>query len=201
MLNATTQHLVCKADRLFKYQGVGYAWSMRIILFLSLLFVLLPCPAKEIYRSVSEDGVVSYSDTYSPGSERISVSTKAAADSKKSEKSVESGIFDEKDGRTLSTYQNFAVAKPEHDESINSNEGNVLVGLSLSPALAEGHAIQVYLDGAKLEDDVMTTQFALNGLNRGTHSLQAKIVDRNGKLLKSTKMINFHLHKASIYTP
>ena len=75
------------------------------------------------------------------------------------------------------------------------------MGLALTPALISGHLIHVYLDGAKLDADMTTTQFSLTGLNRGTHSFQAKIVDAEGRPQIATKSINFHLQKASVQNP
>ncbi len=172
---------------------------MRIWLFLLLISTLVPCGARDVYRSVSEDGIVIYSDTYLPGSERVSVSDHGGA-VKKQDKPVEnpeSSVTADSN----SQYQSFSIAQPENDETIRSNEGIVSVGLSLSPTLDEGHVIHVYVDGSKLETDITTTQFSLNALNRGTHSLQAKIVDAEGAVLISTAPVNFHLRKAIIKNP
>ena len=173
-----------------------YSCLMRILLFLALISVLTPCGARDVYRSVSDDGVVIYSDTYIPGSERVTVSdhgssVKKQTSSKENPQSSDSTAEDDE-------YQSFAIAQPENDETIRSNEGTVSVGLSLSPTLLMGHKIHVFVDGAKLDAEITTTQFSLNDLNRGTHSLQAKIVDAEGTVLKSTDSINFHLRKASI---
>ncbi|MEN8177204.1 MAG: DUF4124 domain-containing protein [Pseudomonadota bacterium] len=171
---------------------------MRIWLFLLLVFMLLPCGAREVYRSVSEDGVVSYSDTYKPGAERVSVSDRGSAVANQKDAKEKSQSTDL--AGTSGQYQTFTIEQPESDETIRSNAGNVTVGLSLSPSLTAGHVIHVYLDGSKLDSDLTTTQFSLNSLNRGTHSLQAKIVDAEGTPLISTESIDFHMRKASINT-
>ena len=61
--------------------------------------------------------------------------------------------------------------------------------------------IQIFVDGNKLKGDLTTTQFTLNDLNRGTHSLQVKIVDAQGNTRSTAPSINFHLRKASIIKP
>jgi hypothetical protein len=45
------------------------------------------------------------------------------------------------------------------------------------------------------------TQFSLSNLNRGTHSLQTKVVDAAGNVLISSNLVNFHLRQAGISTP
>lgn len=157
--------------------------------------MVLPCGARDVYRSISEDGVVIYSDIYKPGAELVSVT--------EGRNSVKTQRFSNEKAPPTETeksgeYQDFSIAQPENDATIRSNEGTVTVGLSLSPSLAAGHVIHVYLDGSRLEADMTTTQFSLNELNRGTHTLEAKIVDAEGKVQIATESISFHLRKASI---
>ncbi len=184
---------------LFNYMGLVYSWLMRIVLFVLLLTILLPCGARDVYRSVSEDGIVIYSDTYRPGAERVSVSDQGHAAVK--QQAAQDTPREAYQTESNAQYQIFAIEQPENDETIRSNEGNVSVGLALSPSLAAGHVIQVFLDNAQLGSDLTTTQFSLTSLNRGTHSLQAKIIDAEGAELMATDPISFHLRKASIKRP
>ncbi len=172
-----------------------YSLFMRIFIFLSLLSMLLPCGARDVYKSISEDGIVIYSDTYKPGAELVSVTEGHNSVKTKSRSNQEAPLTESEKG---AEYQDFSVAQPENDATIRSNEGTVTVGLSLSPSLATGHVIHVYVDGSRLDADMTTTQFSLNALNRGTHTLQAKIVDAEGTVQIATESISFHLRKASI---
>lgn len=173
---------------------------MRILIFLFVLPLALPCNAKDIYKSTADDGIVIYSDTYKEGAERIRLQGGMPGRPVKAETAT-TKTSETSDSATAVGYESFEIAQPENEETIRSNEGTVTVGLNLKPALSSGHLIQIYLNGTKLASDLTSTQFTLNELNRGTHSLQAKVVDAEGKLQISTQVINFHLRKASIIKP
>jgi hypothetical protein len=168
-------------------------WFALIILFLSF-----PGQSREVYKWTSEDGVIQYSDTYISGAERVTLS-----EGKGRVKPQESSQLEEKNQPPgdANGYELFEITQPENDETIRSNEGVVTVGLSLSPALQPEHTIHIYIDGAKLDSDLRMTQFTLKDLNRGTHTLEARVVDASGNQQISTKPINFHLRKATILQP
>ncbi|MCU7850706.1 MAG: DUF4124 domain-containing protein [Candidatus Thiodiazotropha sp. (ex Monitilora ramsayi)] len=170
---------------------------MRSVVLILILLVSCPLLAKDVYKWTTETGEVVYSDTYRPGAERIRVSGSKSAPSTIAEDAADQTTA-AVDGET---YQSFEVVQPENDETIRSNEGTVTVGLTLSPALAANHAIHVFVDGTRLEGEMKSTQFSLNGLNRGTHSLNAKVVDNEGNELVATPSVNFHLRKASVIKP
>jgi len=172
---------------------------MRSFIFFFCLIIALPGLAREVYKWTAEDGVPIYSDTYRPGAQKLSVSTGKAQRSLQAQ-TTEPTTETEGTANT-GDYQTFEIAQPNDDETIRSDEGVVNVGLSLSPMLSPGHVIQVYLDGSKLSADLSTTQFSLNELNRGTHSLQAKVVDAESNPLISTAVVNFHLRQAAVENP
>lgn len=169
---------------------------------LTLIFVLLlswPLLAKDVYKWTSEEGVTLYSDTYRPGAERVRVSGEKSTPSP----NVDTPAEDVRKNTSAAAggYEQFEILTPENEETIRSNEGVVNVGLTLTPALADGHAIQISVDGTPLDSELKTTQFTLNSLNRGTHSLEVKIVDAEGNPVMSAPRISFHLRKASVIQP
>ncbi|MCU7842248.1 MAG: DUF4124 domain-containing protein [Candidatus Thiodiazotropha sp. (ex Monitilora ramsayi)] len=172
---------------------------MRIVLLLLLILITWPLLAKDVYKWTNESGEVVYSDTYRDGAERIRVSGSRSSPSSAPD-TTEGSTSPESEVEGV-TYQSFEVVQPENDQTIRSNEGTVNVGLALSPALAANHAIHVFLDGNRLEGEMKSTQFSLNNLNRGTHSLEVKVVDDKGNALTSAPAVNFHLRKASIIKP
>ena len=172
---------------------------MRTLTLILALLIALPLYAKDVYKWTNEEGVVIYSDTYQPGAERIHVSGSKSSDTP----NTATTTADQTPASTEAAggYEKFEILTPGNEETVRSNEGVVPVGLSLTPALAPGHGIQVLVDGVPLENELKTTQFTLTNLNRGTHTLEAKIVDADGAVLMSAFRINFHLRKASINTP
>jgi hypothetical protein len=164
---------------------------MRIsVLFLSL-FIALPLFARDVYKHISEDGEVIYSERYHPEAKRIKVT-----DKKKS--TAPSDELNDEARAAAGEYATFSIVQPTDDETIRDEEGKVSVGISLSPNLAEGHVIHLYVDGTKLDSDIKRTQLILQQLSRGTHSLQAKIVNSEGNSLKESNSITFHLRQPAV---
>ncbi len=172
---------------------------MRILIPVLLAVLTLPVVAKDVYKWTSPDGVIDYSDQFREGAEKVWIpgqSSIRSHDGEKRDPSKETNLSDE------SGYAVFEIAEPENDATIRNNEGTVGVGLSLSPVLLSGDAIQVFVDGNRIEGDIGgATQFTLNDLSLGTHTLEARILDETGKRLISTPIINFHLRKAPVTAP
>ena len=165
---------------------------MRCLIYFICLIIALPCTAREVYKWTSEQGQTYYSDIYQPGVEgveQVSISVSSTHQTEASEPSPNP----EQGTKSTAAYQVFAVAQPPNDETIDNNAGVVEVGLRLSPQLIQGHVIHVYVDGTKLKADLTSTQFSLNKLKSGTHTLQAKVVDAEGKPQITSSAVIFHL--------
>ncbi|MEW8506719.1 MAG: hypothetical protein AB2598_08420 [Candidatus Thiodiazotropha sp.] len=166
---------------------------MRIGILLITLLMALPLFARDVYKYISEEGEVIYSERYHPDAERIKVT-----DSKRVSPVSEAELSDEDLAAAAGEYADFSIVRPSDNETIRNDEGTVPVGISLSPNLAEGHVIHLYVDGTKLDSEVKQTQVILQQLSRGTHSLQAKIVNSEGESLIDSNSITFHLRQAAV---
>jgi hypothetical protein len=169
---------------------------MRKFLPLLIFFMALPAFARDVYKWTNGEGVVIYSDTYQEGAERVRVSDTKSPASRTTGGSAESGA----DAEPID-YESLEIVQPADDATIRSNEGTVAVGLSLSPALGQGHEVKIIVDGTELEGTMKGTQFTLNKLSRGTHSLETRVVDAEGNVLITSNRITFHLRQASIIKP
>ena len=174
--------------------------SMRNIVMLLIFFVSLPLFARDVYKWTNDEGVVIYSDTYREGAERIRVSDSKSspASSTPAEKTAGSAGGEQTDAAEAAGYESLEIVQPENDATIRSNEGTVAVGLALTPALAEGHSVKILLDGNEMPGEVKATQFSLTNLNRGTHTLETRVVDAEGAVVITSNSINFHLRQASL---
>ena len=174
---------------------------MRKFIPLLIIFMALPAFARDVYKWTNEEGVVIYSDIPQEGAERIRVNTGRQVPASRSgaeQGEAQSGSGDEAEAIT---YESLEIIQPADDATIRSNEGMVAVGLSLSPALGQGHEVKIIVDGTELEGGMKGTQFTLNNLNRGTHSLQTRVVDAQGNELITSNSISFHLRQTSINKP
>jgi hypothetical protein len=94
-------------------------------------------------------------------------------------------------------YQLLRITAPPDDAGLRDNAGNVTVLGELHPALLPGHAVQLYLDGA-LQQSAAQPQFQLLNVDRGTHTLQLRVVDASGTVLISSAPSVFHLQRRSL---
>jgi len=104
--------------------------------------------------------------------------------------------------RTASAYVSIAIVQPANEATVFDNAGNVEVKVAASPALdfGAGDRIALLLDGpqAALQS---TMQFRLSAVVRGEHTLEARIVDRNGSTVIASAPVKFQLWQASRLFP
>ncbi|MGV6826903.1 MAG: DUF4124 domain-containing protein [bacterium] len=172
------------------------------------LFLLAAIPVvglAEFYKWVDQDGVVHYGEDPGRGEqvEMPGLSTYAAPKPPKTDKPAEAAAAPGEGSGPAAQPDSFAytsinIRSPQMDESIFSNEGLVDVVVATEPPLQVGHKLKIYVDGALYGEPKTSNAFRLTGLNRGTHSLRAVLVDENGATRKQSGMIQFHMRQHSI---
>lgn len=167
-----------------------YAKQMRIILSAILLFLNGGLSAESVYKTVDENGNVIFTDK--PSEEALEIKIK----------DLDNSINNPNPGRYKASaqkpeeedkYESFAVTSPENGAGIRSNSGNVSISVSLAPSLNSGHKIIISMDGKEVGSG---TSVSLQNVDRGTHSITARVVDGNGKTHISTSS-TFSLLRAS----
>lgn len=172
--------------------------SACIALFAVLAASALPA---QVYRWVDEDGVIHYSDTPHPDAEEIFLPD--------SEPPPPGAAF-EAAQRTLPTngdppetqpfdYQSLRFVSPAPEETLWNIGGELSVRLDLQPGLRAGHQVRVYFDGEPRP--VNGLQFELQEVWRGTHNLQAEVLNEQGQLMVRSEPIRFYVHQTSIANP
>jgi hypothetical protein len=190
-----------------------FAGTARFRLVPVLLALLLTAAAgrgaaeeRQIYRSVDADGNVVFSDqpatpnataepvelpspnTFSPPprqGEGVRLEVWLAGDEAR-EQAAASG-----------RYQVLRIADPPDDAGLRDNAGNVTVTGELQPDLLPGHAVQLLLDGV-LAQTAAQARFELVNVDRGSHSLELRVVDEAGNILISSAPSTFHLQRRSL---
>ena len=133
-----------------------------------------------VYKAVSDDGSISFSDEAHKGSEAITVkpiTTIPAFDVKQNKR------LSSEDKQAAEHYQSLSVISPSDDTAINTGSGNVQVIVQSIPRLRNSDLFELELDGAVVSSQRETT-FNLKNVNRGTHTLSIKIINRNKQTLK-----------------
>jgi hypothetical protein len=166
------------------------------------LLILLALPAAAmggVYKWTDAEGNVVYSDEPRPGAEQITVpevSTYTPAPLLSRETDAP------QDQEAISGYEKFQIVEPGNEATLRDSPGNVQVTLLLVPPLRQGDQIIVSLDGASQSQLPLTsTQFTLQNVDRGTHTLKATVVDNAGQAHAETQTVTFYLHRQSINFP
>lgn len=167
-----------------------------VLCFISISFA-------EVYRSVDQDGVITYSDQPKQNATPITLPPPNIA-TPASQKSVVE--WSEKNAtQPKSIYKKFSIVNPK-DKATFQNAVDIIVDVEIDPALEKGDTAQLLLDGAPVSKAQTSLQFVLPKVDeknnvllmRGTHTLQAVVLDANHKILATTPEITIYIHYASV---
>lgn len=179
---------------------------MTIRTLIAILLLAIALPASATYKWTKPDGTVVFSDEPPhPDAEEIKLkltptipATKVPPPPPKKKETRE----EEEEYH----YTSLTFSAPLDDETVFENNGNVTVRVIAEPPLnnRRKHKFIFELDEeprepAELGDGEETepNQFTLPGIDRGTHTLRAHIIDANENILISSKAIQFHLRRFS----
>lgn len=103
----------------------------------------------------------------------------------------------------LEPYTAMSIVQPVDSATIHNNEGTLEVALAVSPILQieNDHRIRMFLDGEIVAEARPTAQFSLIDIERGTHILQAAVIDKSGQPLITSAPITFYMWRASARFP
>ena len=174
---------------------------MRALAVIACVLAAGALPAATVYKNVQPDGTVIYSDIPSAGAEEIDLPEIQFYTAPRLDTDLGSddaaGQAAEQDSEG---YDTFAIASPENDATLRDNAGNVSISLEIQPALRAGHQIDIRLDGTSIGRG-SGTSVALTNVDRGTHTVQALVLDGDGREVASTGSVTFHLRRATKLLP
>jgi hypothetical protein len=156
---------------------------------------------REVWRWVDANGVVHFSDTPQQGATRVQLAGSPATSAPKPAAPLDTSAARPAAPERLQ-YESLKLTQPGNGETFFNADAQVPVGLSLTPSLARGDELALYLDGARVEEFPPTAlDFMLTGLPRGAHTLTAAVVDRDGNLLLRSEPRVFHIRQNSVANP
>ncbi len=137
-------------------------------------------------KDQSETVKLSESSNYTPPVAQDSASTQSAPPQ------------DEEDDEEAepTTYSTVSISSPAPEEAVRENSGNVTVTVRSAPRLATGHTYTLLLDGQPVGDS-SDGVFTLENVDRGTHTLSARITDKNMTIVAQGPDQTFHMLRFS----
>ncbi len=168
------------------------------IICLIALCLLSQLNLAEIYQSVDDKGNIIYSDQASDKAEPVKLPKANTLPAVKVPPQESKSVAEPSD--ETFRYRRLAISSPAHDSGIEGGTGNIAVSVSAKPSLQKQHKIRLLMDG-KSQQESNSTHFQINNVDRGSHSLQAIIVDEAGKTLKTSSTITVHVFRPSVMMP
>lgn len=170
---------------------------MKILVFLSCLLIFsstVHANDKVIYVSRDANGVMVFSDSPSPGAEEFKLS---------SHQNIVAATTVEFPERKAAPPEEFTISitQPQPEETVRDNTGSVYINGNVSPRFQRGHQIQLIFNGKPHGQPQRKALFVLRELDRGEHHIQLELLDQNGKLIATSPVTTFYLHRASLVSP
>jgi hypothetical protein len=165
-----------------------------------LLLALVTGPVlADVYKTVTETGEIIYSDTPTPGAERIHLPELPTYTPPPLPRFTPSPAKQP----VKSLYNSMTFTEPAEDATVRDNQGVVQIRIELAPPLMTrlGHKVQFYLDNKPHGIPVESTAIGFSNIDRGTHSVSAYVVDKDENPMMSAPAVSFHMHRESINNP
>lgn len=187
----------------------GYVSGMSMQVSVKLLVltaaVALPFTANaEIYKYVDSNGVVRYTDK--PPSKNAKPLDLPPV---QTYTGVESGSSDASDDNELDSillpttvnYQGIVLTSPSADQVFSTGNPQVTASAQVEPGLQAGHRVVFLVDGLPFPAPEGESSTELSGLNRGSHTLQAVVMDSRDSIQAQSEPINFQMNQPSLQKP
>lgn len=166
-----------------------------LIVILLLLQGLAVAAGTTIYRTTDADGNVVFTDN--PPQERPSKTVKlkptnavpmAAPRSDKAASSDNAGTVKP----AFQGYTDLRITSPEDGATIRNPQKPVSVKVQLAPSLQPGDQLRILDNGESQQGTGMSNP------ERGSHTLQAEVVDKDGDILIRSASITVYVHRTSM---
>ena len=173
---------------------------MRTALYVLLALAAVPAFAGQaVWKWVDEKGVTHFSDQPVPGATKMELNSAPRSSTEPTPTYTPPQTTTRPTGPA---YSRLAVESPQQDESIINTGGKVTVRLAMSPALAHGHIVSLYLDGARVEDFPPNAMaHDLSEVPRGTHTVKVVVSSQQGQMIQESPATTFHVRQESIAKP
>jgi len=155
-----------------------------------LVFLCFAADA-DIFKWVDDNGKIHYSDKEVTGAKQVELPEAVTYTPTSSDTVTTSTAKPKKKNADTS----ISIIKPMMNETIRDNSGNVEVQMAIKPRLMPGYTVTIHLDGNEISKGLTQGSTTLSNLERGSHTIRASVLNKNGVSLFSSKSVIFHLRK------
>lgn len=175
---------------------------MRTIFGILAISIALSAHA-ELYKSVDENGNVTYTDK--SGAKSQPVQPPGLTSYAPPKRHTEADTPEPASGQSppsvakVTSYSSIAIRQPANGTTLRDSAGVLPITLEITPALdvAAGHALVVLINGKSVSRS-QALEFKLENVERGEHRITARVIDAKGKVLKESAAVTVQLHRPSV---
>jgi hypothetical protein len=171
---------------------------IRVVLLLPLCLTTTVLWA-EIYKWTDANGVVHFSDKPHPGAAQITLPPVQSFSTPPVP--VEAApTFQENQEAAVASNENYTITtkEPEDLATIRNTQGYIPVSFVVEPELKNGDQIQLLLDGKPMGEPQASTVFALRNIDRGTHTIEAQILNNAGEVVSTSEEITVFMQQPRV---
>ena len=91
-----------------------------------------------------------------------------------------------------------SITSPEPNQTIRENTGSVYVSTQIAPRFEAGFTIGLFLNGIAIGEPSDTTTLALRDVERGQHTLQVKLYNKQNQVIATSPESVFFMHRKGL---
>lgn len=168
--------------------------KLQILITTAILVLTASLSSAEVYKIVDKDGKVTYTDKPPASSPNAPLELPPI--------NTQPGLLpspppDESPPAEEARYSRIAILQPPASYTVTPGQLDLIVQVEIKPELQTGHLVKFLLDGKPVGRPLPATQIRLDNLERGTHKIEAIILDANGRRVAGSTPVEFHVQRPS----
>ena len=175
-----------------------------VVVLVTLLASPTAIAAESIYKTISEDGSVVFTDTPKGSSAIIAPTELNIVDTPTSSfQSTASDSNQELEEEAAEpqplSVDAVKITSPAHEQTIINPRGSILVGIETGPenGMPEGHTSEIKMDGQVVSKSEGTL-LAIPSPDRGKHIIQAVVLNADGVVQATSEPVTIHVMKSFV---
>lgn len=158
--------------------------------------VLLVAPVlsvqAEVYRYVDKQGNHVFTDKPAEGAEKVQTGPVMTVPFPKTGGASTTGGPAAVQQKPVARTYTVTLLSPPAETTYRRGDADIPVAATVSPSLAAGEQLEILLDGKPWEGSVIPLD---DSLDRGSHTLQARVVDEKGTVLATSATVTIHVQQ------
>jgi len=176
--------------------------TFRVLFILTTLFLWVSqSVAQTVYRTVDEDGRVTYTDRPPANNEAESearlppLNTAPETQTRNQDRGQRQSRENRAEQQRVS-YQP-SILSPAPESSVPPGQRDLNITVALDRDLRDNHLLAYYLNG-ELVAETRERQFVVQEIIRGTHEVEVEVIGADGAVLGSASPVTVYVHRTSV---